>query len=622
MTKKTKIAMGLGALLLVALVLFRLEPKVGSKEEDKAATVSLVSASDFIQVEGYISAVGEVESVDQVTLSSEVSGTVQATYAEIGDYVTAGEVLIKLESGAYDAQLAQAAASIDRAQAALDQMLAGATDQEIAQSAASVDQAKANLAATQVAYEQAVLSSQESIDDAAAALATAENNLRQAEDGSSSELVRQEYIDLMNTIKGSYTVMTDILEDSDEILGMENEGLNDSFEDILSAQSQQALIDAENTYEQLQSIRDSELDAVNLLNSNSSYETLDSYSLRAESMLEVAEDHLYDMIAVMNNTPESASLSSTRINTYVGTYTGNLNSIQSKIAQLSDDQESVSAAEVSYSNAQIAYDSELLDYEQAQLSAEQSIASAAASVRVQEAALAAAEAAYDLITADPRDVDLASYQASIAEARASYLLASVNQNKTLITAPFSGQVSVMSLRAGDLVTAGQALVSIVNAEQLQVTSFIGAEDLKWIRIGDPVTVNQDISAEVYRVSPSLNPSTRKIEIQILITQKDADITVGEFVEMELRSSLVQEENKRFFLPLATIKVSSSKNYVYIVNDDGLIEQKEVELGEVLGETVEVLSGLSSEDFFISSVRGLSVGDRVNVINAVIEDESL
>lgn len=613
-TKKEK-AFWLGIGLVVVFVLLGTGGETVSSSSEAKATVSLVSASDYQEIEGYVSAVGEVESVDQVTLSTEVSGVVQTIFANIGDSVVAGQSLVKFESGTYDAQLAQAAASIDRAQASLDQVLAGATEEEIAQSAANVAQASANLSSAEVAYDQAVLAAEQSIDDAEAALATAENNLRTAEDGESSELVDAEYDDLVNTIKSAYSTMTSIMGDSDEILGIENKSLNDSFEDIVGALDSQALIDAKNSYNSLLIIQSNDLSKIQALNSDSGLETILDYAENAADMLLVAENHVYSMIDVMNGTPDSADLSASSINTYVSTFATNLTSIQTKMGALDDDLTAVDTAEVSYDNSLITYQSEVADYEQALLAAEQSVAAAAASVDVQNAALLAAQASYDIVIADPRNVDLASLQAGVAEAYASYQLASANQGKTILTAPISGQIAVMNAREGDLISAGQEVVSLVNIDQLQVTAFISSNDLKWIRLGDPVLVNENIEAEVYRVSPSINPSTKKVEIKVLITAEDADVTVGQYVQIQVRSSLVEEENTQYFLPLAAVKAGSSKNYVYVVNEQGLIDQKEVELGEVLGESIEVLNGLTAEDQFVSSVRGLSVGDAVTVINA-------
>jgi RND family efflux transporter MFP subunit len=562
-----------------------------------------------------VNAVGEVESVDQVTLSSEVSGVVQFIYADIGDSVVAGQSLVKFESSTYDAQLAQAAASIDRAQASLDQVLAGATEEEIAQSAASVSQAQANLTSAEVAYEQAVLAAEQSIDDAEAALATAENNLRTAEDGESSLLVEAEYDDLVATIKASFTTVTDVMEDSDEILGIESPGVNDAFEDILSALDTQSLVNAENSYQSLKRERNDHLDGVQALDSESTLDEILLYTDRAKDILATAEDHIYYMIDVMNATPDSANLSASQINTYVGTFTTNLTTVQTRVAALDDDAFAINTAENTYSNALITYESEVADYEQALLAAEQSVAAAEATVQIREAALQAAQAAYDIVIADPRSVDLASLEAGVAEAYASYQLAAANQGKSILSAPISGQIAVMNAREGDLLSAGSEVVSIVNVNQLQVTAYISSEDLKWIRLGDTVLVNESIEAEVYRVSPSINPSTKKVEIKVLITAEDADVTVGQYVQIEVQSSLVEEENTQYFLPLAAVKAGTEKNYVYVVNEQGLIDQQEIELGQILGESIEVLSGLSADDQFVSSVRGLSVGDAVSVLNA-------
>jgi RND family efflux transporter MFP subunit len=615
MKKKTKIGIGIAAALIVIFLLLKPGGNSNTSNADSPSTISLVSASSYQTIEGYVSAVGEVESVDQVTLSSEVSGSVQHIYAEIGDYVNAGDALVKLESGTYDAQLAQASATIDKAQAALDQVIAGATSEEIAQSSASVAQAEASLTASEVAYEQAELSAQQSIDDASASLETAENNLRLSEEDDTSDLVNDEYADLVNTIKSAYTVVVNTMEDTDEVLGLDNKSVNDSFEDLISASDSQALTDAENTFNSLELSLDLQLSTVNSLNDESDHDLIEEYAGKADSILEEVEEHLYAMIDVMNATPNSVDLTATQINTYVSTFTTDLTNAQTKMGNLTDGMQAISTAELGYDNALITYEAEQVDYDQAQTSAEQTIAAAAASLDVQKAALAAAQAAYNLLTADPRDVDLASYEASVAEAYASYQLAAVNQGKTLVTAPISGQVSVMSLQEGDLVSVAQSVVSLVNVDQLQVTAYISADDLKWMRLGDPVLVNESIDAEVYRVSPSINPTTKKIEIQVLITGVDADVTVGEYVQIEVLSSQVEDENVQYFLPLAAIKVSSSKSYVYVVTEQGLLDQHEVELGEVAGETVEILSGLTPELQFASSVRGLSVGDSVNVLNS-------
>ncbi|MFT7184272.1 MAG: RND family efflux transporter MFP subunit [Oceanicoccus sp.] len=601
---------GIGIVIGFALLYLIYKPveTVDTSSLEAPTTVSIVSASDFQSTDSEINAVGEVESVNQVILSSEISGTVESIYAQIGDYVNAGDPLVQLESASYNAQLAQAAASIQKAQASLNQVLAGSSDQEVAQSAANLAQAQANLLSAEIAYNQSELSAEMNIYNSATAISTSQNNLNLSE-------VNSEYDSLVSTIKGAYTIVIDTMEDTDEILGIENSSINDSFEDALSARNSQALRDAENSYERLLDLLDEELNGVNSLSSNSDNDVIEDYADQAENILEELEDHLYAMINVMNSTPDSAGLSASEINAYVSIFTTDLSNAQTKISSLTSGTQSISDSELSYDNAVITYESTLVDYNQAKDSAEYSLSSAQAAIAVQEAALAASQAAYDLVSSGPRNVDVAPYEASIAEAYAAYQLASINQGKTLITAPISGLVSVMSLRAGELVNSAQELVSIVNSDQIQVLTYVSADDLKSIQIGDSVLVNESIDAAVFRISPSIDPNTKKVEITILITEKDTDLLVGEYVQIDVYSSQIESEDSKYFLPLAAVKVSSNTSYIYIVSEDGLIEEQEVKLGKIVGESVEVLSGLNDEDQFVSSVRGLSVGELVNVLNS-------
>ncbi len=66
-----------------------------------------------------VSATGSVEPVLQVHVGSQVSGTVAKLYVDFNSHVRAGQVLAQLETSAFRARLAQAEASVARAEAAL-----------------------------------------------------------------------------------------------------------------------------------------------------------------------------------------------------------------------------------------------------------------------------------------------------------------------------------------------------------------------------------------------------------------------------------------------------------------------------------------------------------------------
>jgi HlyD family secretion protein len=124
-----------------------------------------------------VSATGTVNPVNQVTVGSQVSGTLENVYVDFNDHVTAGQLLAKIDPRNYESALKQARANLASAEASLTQAqlssaraetlhaaqllsysdyLQAKTDLELArakrdQVQASFEQAQTNLAYTTIA---------------------------------------------------------------------------------------------------------------------------------------------------------------------------------------------------------------------------------------------------------------------------------------------------------------------------------------------------------------------------------------------------------------------------------------------------------------------------------------
>ncbi len=85
---------------------------------------------------------------EELVVVSEVSGQVLALLVEIGDYVSAGDPIVRVDSTILEAQRAQALAGVRAAQAQLDQLLVGANAEDL-------EAARAAVAAASAAYNRA-----------------------------------------------------------------------------------------------------------------------------------------------------------------------------------------------------------------------------------------------------------------------------------------------------------------------------------------------------------------------------------------------------------------------------------------------------------------------------------
>jgi HlyD family secretion protein len=164
---KLWLALGVVVVVVVAGVLLLARPKK-VKYRTSAVARGDVSIS--------VSATGTVNPVNQVTVGSQVSGTLEKVYADFNDHVTAGQLLAKIDPRNYESALRQAQANLASAEASLTQArlssaraetlysaqlmsysdyLQAKTDFELAkarrdQSQASFDQAQTNLAYTTI----------------------------------------------------------------------------------------------------------------------------------------------------------------------------------------------------------------------------------------------------------------------------------------------------------------------------------------------------------------------------------------------------------------------------------------------------------------------------------------
>lgn len=107
-------------LVTVIVVLVVIAAGVFLLTRPKKATykTSMVARGD---VSISVSATGTVNPVNQVTVGSQVSGTLEKVYVDFNDHVTSGQVLARIDPRNYESALQQAKANLASAQASLTQ---------------------------------------------------------------------------------------------------------------------------------------------------------------------------------------------------------------------------------------------------------------------------------------------------------------------------------------------------------------------------------------------------------------------------------------------------------------------------------------------------------------------
>jgi len=145
---------------LILLAIFRLfAPNTPISNPARIQAVKLATIAELQNGSATVSAIGEVESLQQVELRAQVSERVAAINVSIGETVVPGQILIRLENDTLIASRDQATANVAVANARLAEVERGARPQEIRIQETTVANAKTS-------RNEAVRSLQSSLESA------------------------------------------------------------------------------------------------------------------------------------------------------------------------------------------------------------------------------------------------------------------------------------------------------------------------------------------------------------------------------------------------------------------------------------------------------------------------
>lgn len=112
-------------------------------------------------------------------------------------------------------------------------------------------------------------------------------------------------------------------------------------------------------------------------------------------------------------------------------------------------------------------------------------------VQAAKAGWQGAQSKLALVNAGASSKDIAIVEAQVQGAQATYDLAKLSLGYAQVTAPADGTVVQVNIHVGDVIAPGQAAVSLVNMNKLQVTANILETDIERIKPNQPVTLTID-----------------------------------------------------------------------------------------------------------------------------------
>jgi RND family efflux transporter MFP subunit len=263
---------------------------------------------------------------------------------------------------------------------------------------------------------------------------------------------------------------------------------------------------------------------------------------------------------------------------------------------------------------------EARDLKEAVSSADVAVQAAEAALRLAQTEAQRAERLVAGGALSQRDLDNAvnavvNAQSQVAAARSRATSARAQLGDVVVRSPISGVVSRKPANAGDVVTAGTELYTVIDPASMRLEASVPTDQIRDLRPGVPVVFtvrgyDETYTGKIDRVSPAADPGTRQVSIFVSIPNTSGRLIAGLFAEGRVQT----EVKKALVVPGTALDTASGSPTATRVKD-GKAERVQVTLGlrDSGSERVEVVSGLAEGDtVLIGAARGVTPGTPVSI----------
>lgn len=189
-----------------------------------------------------------------------------------------------------------------------------------------------------------------------------------------------------------------------------------------------------------------------------------------------------------------------------------------------------------------------------------------------------------------RDADLAAVRA--AESRLAH---------TVIRAPFDGQLGLRRVSMGSIVSPSTVITTLDDTSQIKLDFDVPEVFLARLERGLTVAAHSaawpdlEFHGEVISIDTRVDPVSRTITVRALVPNEPSRLRAGMFLTV----TLLKDDVVSLLIPEQALIPERSKQFVFVVNDQDLVDRREVTTGRRRPGQVEILAGLSPGELVVT-----------------------
>jgi membrane fusion protein (multidrug efflux system) len=220
--------------------------------------------------------------------------------------------------------------------------------------------------------------------------------------------------------------------------------------------------------------------------------------------------------------------------------------------------------------------------------------------------------------ATQRELDNATSQRAISKARLDGIRARLE--RTRILAPTAGVLNDLLVEEGEYVDAGKPVAQVVDSDTVKVVVEIPERDVAFFSVGEQAKVlantrdpNEPLAGTITFISELADSKTRTTRMEITLDNRQRLLRSGQIVNVRLTRQILKDA---ILVPLLAVIPMEDGKAVYVANSSQA-KRRQVELGIIRGEQVQIKSGLEPGDkLIIAGHRFVAPGQKVNIVEKV------
>jgi len=228
-------------------------------------------------------------------------------------------------------------------------------------------------------------------------------------------------------------------------------------------------------------------------------------------------------------------------------------------------------------------------------------------------------------TLDYATTDISNQKAQVQAAEAALTTAQTNLQRSVIVAPFSGNIGISQVRNGALVSAGSTLLNTISSTNPIAVEFqINERDISEFSKLQNGNANTQIyvtlpdgsrfeeTGRISTIDRAVDSQTGTIKVRASFSNGSNILRAGMNATLNVESKSKEEQ---LIIPYKAVFEQLGTFNVYTVNDSSKVELKQISLGQKVDDKIVVTSGLEvGQKIVVDGTTTLRPGSKVTENN--------